>query len=69
MDTVRDPEPERILRSAIKNGGCEALLAWFPEDIVMTCAAWAYNPAGSGRFPDSPRGKCIHLSRPEKNQP
>ena len=43
MEKMRDPERERILRDAIKGGGLHAILAWYPEDIVMACGTWPCN--------------------------
>ncbi|MGA2547334.1 MAG: Xaa-Pro peptidase family protein [Rectinemataceae bacterium] len=40
MERMRDPERERLLRDAIKGGGLQAILAWYPEDIVMACGTW-----------------------------
>jgi Xaa-Pro aminopeptidase len=40
MERMRDPERERILRDAIKSGGFQAILVWYPEDIIMACGTW-----------------------------
>lgn len=35
-----DLERDEFLRREIKNAGLGGLLAWYPEDIVMTCGSW-----------------------------
>ena len=40
MERMRDPERERILRDTIKKSGMQAILVWYPEDIIMACGTW-----------------------------
>jgi len=40
MERTNDPERERLLRQAIQRAGLKALLAWYTEDIVMSCGTW-----------------------------
>lgn len=35
MDSLRDPERDGVLRSALRAAGLKGILAWHPEDIVM----------------------------------
>jgi Xaa-Pro dipeptidase len=37
---MNDPEREQLLRGAIRAGGLQAILAWYPEDIVMAGGTW-----------------------------
>lgn len=40
MERVSDPERHQLLRHAMLEAGLQALLAWYPEDIVMSCGTW-----------------------------
>jgi Xaa-Pro dipeptidase len=40
MAEIRDAERAQRLREAMGRGGLKAVLAWYPEDIVMACGTW-----------------------------
>ena len=43
MEKIRDIERDEILRKEIRAAGLKAILAWYPEDIVMTGGTWPCN--------------------------
>jgi Xaa-Pro aminopeptidase len=40
MERMRDPERDQVLRQAVRSAGLKAILAWYPEDIVLSCGTW-----------------------------
>jgi Xaa-Pro dipeptidase len=43
VDKIRDVERDEILRREIASAGLKAILAWYPEDIVMMGGTWPCN--------------------------
>jgi Xaa-Pro dipeptidase len=43
VEKIRDAEREEILRQGIRAAGLKAILAWYPEDIVVTGGTWPCN--------------------------
>jgi Xaa-Pro dipeptidase len=43
MEKIRDVERDEILRKEIRAAGLKAVLAWYPEDIVMMGGTWPCN--------------------------